>query len=105
MDVGTIELVGNLSGWVVAIITLALTVWRDRRASRTEHDESVRQSQRFSDKLDALSREIAKMQATLSAIVEREDAHRSRLTECTTRIDDHERRIKRIETRCDERKN
>jgi chromosome segregation ATPase len=98
------EFIGNMIGWAVAVTTLGITLWRDRHAMRSERDESVRQSQKLFDKIEGLSREVTKMEVTLTTIMEREDAYGRELTECSTKLRDHEKRIARIETNCDFKK-
>ena len=101
MEMAMYEFIGNMLGWAVAVATLGITVWRDRHAMRSERDESVRQSQKLFDKIEGLSREVSKMEVTLSTMSEKEDAHGRELIECTTKIKDHEQRIRRMETKCD----
>ena len=100
MDMAMYEFIGNLLGWAVAVATLGITLWRDRHAMRSERDESVRQSQKLFDKIENLSKEVTKMEVTLTAMSEKEDAHGRELTECSTKLRDHEKRIARIETNC-----
>ena len=104
MDMTMYEFIGNLLGWAVAVATLGITLWRDRHAMRSERDESVRQSQKLLDKIENLSKEVTKMEVTLTTMMEREDAYGRELTECSTKLRDHEKRIARIETNCDFKK-
>lgn len=89
------------SGWIVAIITLCIVIKQDRGATRTDHDATIRASQKTADSLANLARQVAEMQTTLAAMADRESTYGRRVTQATARIDDHERRITRIEDRCD----
>ena len=104
MEMAIYEFVANMIGWVVAVTTLVLTLWRDRHSMRRDRDESVRQSQKLLDKIENLSQGVMKMEVTLTTMMEREDAYGRELTECSTKLRDHEKRIARIETNCDFKK-
>jgi peptidoglycan hydrolase CwlO-like protein len=98
-----IQIAIEIAGWLVALITLVLYIWRDRKLSSSEHDDQVRDAQKLSDKMDNLAKDVSKIQVMLTSIAEKEDGHGRLLTEHSTKLNDHEQRIQRIESRCDDR--
>lgn len=104
MEMAIYEFVANMIGWVVAVTTLGITLWRDRRSMRRDRDESVRQSQKLLDKIENLSQGVTKMEVTLTTMTEREDDYGRELMKCSTKLREHEKRIARIEANCDWKK-
>lgn len=99
-DMGQVIALASLA---LALVTVALTAWRDRSAERERAARRVAEQQVMGDKLDSISDMSRETRDTVREMSKQLTEHSRELARIETRIEDHDRRLAAIEQRCDAR--
>lgn len=64
----TIDQIINTLGWLVALITLILTIARDSKSRQKDHDEQIQKTEHLFAEMSTLTKSVNKIQFTLDKI-------------------------------------
>jgi chromosome segregation ATPase len=97
----TFEQLVALGSIVLAVVTIALTIRRDRSTEDERHAARVAEQQVMTDKLDSISDMSRETRDTVREMSKQLSEHSRELARIETRIEEHDRRLSAIEGRCD----